>query len=244
MLYLFLAFLGAVAWFIGTAAAGGAVTILMPIVGFMLGVELVAPTLSLAALIANPGRIFLFRKHIHWPSLRFLLAGSVIGSVIGASLILQVSRELLQLIIAIFLILTAANGFRKSSAKSFHFHIALLFPVSFFVALLSGLIGGSGPILNPFLAGLGLKKEELIANKSVNSLVMQLSKILTYGFIGLLSKTALICGVSIGVGAIVGVYLSKRHLQQVDDKRFALYFNSALLICGLLFLYKVLVSTM
>ena len=56
MIFLFLFFLGLICWFISTVAAGGAAAILIPIIAFLLGVQMVAPIISVAALITNPTR--------------------------------------------------------------------------------------------------------------------------------------------------------------------------------------------
>ena len=64
MVIIILFILGLVAWFFSTIAAGGAATFLIPLIAFLLGAQLVAPVISLAALIANPSRVYVFRKNI------------------------------------------------------------------------------------------------------------------------------------------------------------------------------------
>src|SRR5690606_9257020 len=76
---LFLA--AAAAWFVGTVTAGGAVMLMIPLVGLLLGAQTVAPAVSLGAFIANPSRAWLFRRDICWPVARRLVAGSLIGAL-------------------------------------------------------------------------------------------------------------------------------------------------------------------
>jgi len=64
MIYLILFLSGTVAWAISTAAAGGAATLLIPVIGFLLGAQLVPPVISIAAIIANPSRVFFFYQYI------------------------------------------------------------------------------------------------------------------------------------------------------------------------------------
>ena len=62
MIFLLLFIFGLIAWFFSTVAAGGAATLLIPIISFLIGAQMVAPIISIAALIANPSRAVIFRK--------------------------------------------------------------------------------------------------------------------------------------------------------------------------------------
>ncbi|MEQ8938061.1 MAG: sulfite exporter TauE/SafE family protein, partial [Gammaproteobacteria bacterium] len=73
MTYLFLFACGAIAWFFSTVVAGGAATLLIPVISFLLGAQLVAPVVSLAALIANPSRMLMFRHDIDWKVLSYMI---------------------------------------------------------------------------------------------------------------------------------------------------------------------------
>jgi uncharacterized membrane protein YfcA len=46
MIYLIIFLSGTVAWVISTAAAGGAAILLIPVIGFLLGAQLVPPIIS------------------------------------------------------------------------------------------------------------------------------------------------------------------------------------------------------
>ena len=52
------------------------------------------------------------------------------------------------------------------------------FPLGLIVSFLSGLIGATGPIHNPFMINYGITKEYLIGTKAVNSLSMQITKLI------------------------------------------------------------------
>ena len=66
MTLFFLFTLGLACWFFSTVAAGGAATILIPIITLFLGAQMVAPIISVAAIIANPTRVYAFRNFIDW----------------------------------------------------------------------------------------------------------------------------------------------------------------------------------
>jgi uncharacterized protein len=84
MFFLLLFIFGLISWFFSTVAAGGAATLLIPVITFILGAQMVAPVISVAALFANPSRAVIFRKNIDWQVIGYLLPGSVIGAVMGS----------------------------------------------------------------------------------------------------------------------------------------------------------------
>ena len=90
MSFLLLFALGLISWFFSTVAAGGAATILIPFIAFTLGAQIVAPTISMAALIANPTRVYAFRKNINWQIICYLLPGSIILPLLTRILMIRV----------------------------------------------------------------------------------------------------------------------------------------------------------
>ena len=105
-------------------------------------------------------------------------------------------------------------------------------------SFLSGLVGATEPILNPFMLSYGLEKEQLVATKSLNSLVMQLTKLTTYTIFGALSWEAVIYGVLLGIGAVSGVYIARKHLLNIHLERFRNYTLIIMAISGVLMLAK------
>ena len=112
------------------------------------------------------------------------------------------------------------------------------FPLGLIVSFLSGLIGATGPIHNPFMINYGITKEYLIGTKAVNSLSMQITKLIAYGFFGILTIEILGYGIMIGIGAVIGIYLAKNHLQKIDINQFRYYTTSIMFFCGVIMLVK------
>ncbi len=235
-LILFLA--GAVAWAISTAAAGGAAILLIPVIGLLLGTQLVPPIISIASIIASPSRVFFFHQFIDWKVTRYLMPGSLLGAAIGAWSFTQINAELVRIILGIFLI-TYVLQYKFSKTK-LHFHMQQrwFFPLSITASFLSGLVGATGPILNPFMLSYGLEKEQLVATKSLNSLVMQLTKLIAYGMFGTLGWQVGIYGLLLGSGAMLGVYIAREHLLSIHLERFRNYTLTIMAISGVLMLVK------
>ena len=238
MIFALLFVLGAMAWFFSTVAAGGAATLLIPIITFLLGAQMVAPIISLAALIANPSRAFIFRNHVDWQVIRYLLTGSVIGAIIGSWLLTRIDSQFIQIILGIFLISYVLQDKFSKSTLNVKMKLQWFFPLGFSVSFLSGLIGATGPVHNPFMLSYGLEKEKLVATKAINSFVMQLTKLISYGAFGALSVQIAGYGIALGLGAIVGVFLAKKHLENIDVAQFRQYTLFLMFFCGVAMLFK------
>ncbi len=240
MLYIILFIFGAFAWFFSTVVAGGAATMLIPVVSFLLGAQLVAPVVSLAALIANPSRMLMFRSDIDWQVLSFMLPGTILGAMLGAWSLTSINTQIIQVLLGLFLISFVIQERFSKARLSLTIRLPAFLPIGFGVAYLSGLIGATGPLHNPFLLRYGLIKEKLVATKSVNSLVLQLTKLACYGGLGLLTLQIGLYGVALGAGATLGVYLARNQLRQLHPGQFRQYVLAFMFMSGIALLIKAL----
>jgi uncharacterized protein len=238
MIYVMLLILGLLSWFFSTIAAGGAATILIPIITFMLGAQMVAPTISVAALIANPSRAFFFRQHVDWQVIRYLLPGSVIGAVIGAWSLSRMNIQVIQILLGLFLISYVLQDKLSKSKLIIKMKLPWFLPLGLSVSFLSGLIGATGPVHNPFMLSYGLEKEKLVGTKAINSFVMQLTKLISYGTFGALSIQIAGYGIALGIGAVFGVFLARKHLANINPAQFRQYTLLLMFICGVIMLFK------
>jgi len=77
------------------------------------------------------------------------------------------------------------------------------------VSFLSRLVGATAPILNPFMLSYGIEKEQLVATKSHNSLIMQSTKLTTYTIFGAMTWQTGAYGILLGLGVVLGVYIAR-----------------------------------
>ncbi|QIZ69526.1 sulfite exporter TauE/SafE family protein [Oxynema aestuarii] len=203
--------IGFISWLISTLAGGGSPLLLIPLVNFLIGSAGVAPVITTGMLLGNSQRIFLFWRSVNWKVTLWYLPGGMVGAVLGAYAFTQLHLEWLELLVGLSIVLLVIGfALRKQettwSAKAWYF-----LPAGFVYALLSGLIGSSGPILNPLYLNYGLVKEEMIATKATNVVVIHVVKMFTYAAFGALTPQYLGYGLAIGLVAapanLVGKYL-------------------------------------
>jgi len=238
VLYPLLLALGVLAWFLSTIAAGGAATLLIPILGFLLGAQAVAPVLAVACLCANPSRVWLFRRDLDGKVCRWLLSGSLVGAFAGAFALTRISPDWVNSVIGLFLVSYVLQYRFGSSRQRFRLPAAGFLPVGFGTAFVSGLVGATGPVLNPFLLNYGLRNHALVATKALNYLVMQFTKITTYSLFGALNLELFGYGLFLGIGSVGGVILARRHLHRISTDRFTIYTLGLIAAAGGIMLYR------
>ncbi|MBV6643310.1 MAG: sulfite exporter TauE/SafE family protein [Cyclobacteriaceae bacterium] len=234
--FIFLA--GAITFTMATLTAGGGALVLVPIVNYLAGPGIAAPILNTGNLIGRPVRIIIFWKDINWKATLFYVPAAMTGAFLGAMLFSTLKIDWLQIIIGLFLVSTIWQFSWGKKKKSFQMKYSYLLPLGFLISILGTIIGGLGPVLNPFYLNLGITKESLIATKTANSFFMGLAQIGSYAYFGLMSTEVIYPAIALGLGISVGSYFGKLVLKRVSDQSFRKWVILFMVISGLLMLYQ------
>lgn len=219
MTIIYLALVSFVSWFISTLAGGGSPLILIPLINLLLGSQAVVPVVTTGMLLGNSQRIFLFWQDIDWKVTFWYLPGAIAGAILGAYLFTKIQLEWLQLPIALFLVITVV-GYWLGKKHTFTVHAWQFLPVGFLYSFISGLVGSTGPAVNPFYLNYGLVKEQMIATKAANIVVVHVVKLFTYAAFGALTTQYLGYGLIIGLAAIPANYLGQYVLSRMNNEQF------------------------
>lgn len=209
-------------WLISTIAGGGTPIIMIPLIGFFLGSAAIAPVITTVMLCGHPQRLWLYWKYIDWKIMGWYLPGAMVGAALGAIAYTRIQLEWLPILLAVFLIIsTISYSWSENSLKlAFTVYPWYFLPSGFVFAFLSGLIGSTGPLLNPLYINYGLLKEDLIGTKSAHLLVIHIIKIITYGIYGALNPTYLGYGLLMGLAAFPGNWLGRKLLTRISEQNF------------------------
>lgn len=209
-----------VAWFLSMLAGGGSPFILIPVISLLLGTQAVAPVITTGLLIGNAQRGLVFWSYIDWTVTVWYVPGAVLGALIGCYGLTQIHAEGLQLLLGVGLLAMVINYLLPSPQSSFTIKAWQFLPLSFVNAIGSGLIGSTGPVLNPLYLNYGLDKEAMVATKAFNKAVLHLVKLAAYTAFGSLNKEYLAYGLVIGLGAIPANWLGKQVLARMSVEQF------------------------
>ncbi len=238
--YLLLFLFGFVAFTVSTIAGGGGALILVPLVGFFVREDAVAPLVQMGNFIGRPTRIALFWKNIRWDISKIYIPFAFVGAFLGAWLFASLSMKWLQLVLGVFLVSTIFQYRFGKKTMSFQMKRWYFAPLGFVVSFLSSLIGATGAVLNPFYLNYGVTKEDLIGTKAINSFLVAMVQLPTYAFFGKLYGEMWYMGLSIGLGAALGNFVGKKWLTKISDKRFLSYVLILMVVSGVVLIIKAL----
>ncbi len=192
---IFILFLGAIlAFWISAICGGGASLILIPILNLIIPTSVVPFSLTIGTFTSSASRIAAFRKSVHWKIFFWFVPFSIPAVLLGAFLIKYIDPIYLQLIVAVLLIANVPQLFltkkeqNKEEKPSPKYILAI---VGFLAGFVSGITGAIGLLFNRFYLKYGLTKEEIIATRAANEIILHLIKLVIYIILGLYSKNAL-----------------------------------------------------
>jgi len=229
---------GCVSWTIGIFSGGAGSIVLLAAVTHVIRVKTIAPVITIASLMASPTRILVSWRLIEWPVVRWYLPGAISGAFVGSWIFTWANAAWLGVIVGLFLISTPIQYNLGGRVRSFPMRRPWFIPVSLAVGIISGVIGASSLVSVPFYLNYGLTKERMIATGGVHSLFIQLTKIATYGSLGVLTAGSVLEGVSAGLGAMVVICVTRQWLDRFKEIWFRRLAILLMLISGLSMLWR------
>ena len=230
--------LGFVSWAISTASAGGGSLLFMAAIAPLLRGHALAPVITVASAIASPARAALFWGAIEWRLVRWYLPGATLGAILGGWFLAHLNAAIVQAGVGLFLLSTLWQYRLGNRARSFRMRLPWFMPVSFVSGTVSATLGASGLLSNPFYLNFGLTKERMLATRAVNSLTIQIVKLVSYQLFGVLNLDLLHHGASAGLGAALAVWLTRPWLLELDQQFFRKLTVAMMVIAGGLTLWQ------
>lgn len=231
-------FAGLIAFVISILSGGGGAILLIPGTSWMLGAASAAPIVNLATFLSNGSRLYLFWHYIDWSLIKYYVPSAVIGTWLAALLFSRLDANWIQLLVGAFLVSTVFQYKFGKVAKTFHMPKIGFIPLGFFISFMSTLVGGLGPILNPFYMNAGLEKENLIATKTANSFFVGIVQIGSYTFFGVLTAKLWVYGLVLGLGAVVGNVIGKRFLAGMSVQQFRVMLILLMVVSGVIMMVQ------
>lgn len=214
-----------------TAAFGvGGGVAMLALMGVFLPVASLIPVHGAVQLGSNTGRAWHLRDHVHLDVALPFIAGSVVGAVVGVFLIVQVPDALLKLILGGFILLltwTKVPGIERLTRAG-------LAVASIAVALLSMLVGATGPLVSVLFAKFfDTDRKALIATHAAGMTAQHLLKIVVFALAGFAFADWLPLIAAMIVSGFVGTVYGSRLLSELPEETFRRWFRIGISVLAL-----------
>lgn len=211
-----------------TAALGqGGGLILMPVLAGSVPGSALIPVHGFIQAVSNGSRALLILNHVHWPSLKPILIGVLIGSLALIPFIAHIDWHWMQAFIGLFILyLTWGKGlqfshFRWISSRGF-----------FFLGLVQGglgmAVGATGPLGSALLLRKGLSKDQIVATNACIMLSTHILKVVLFTSIGIAIWEFWPILLCMSLAAIAGSYLGNMIRDKINEPLFAKLFKGLL----------------
>lgn len=212
-----------------TAAFGlGGGLALLGVMGALFPPAAVIPVHGLAQLGSNAGRFYLQRASVVWEIALWFAAGSLIGTIIGARLFVEVPERLLQALIGAFVLLTVWGPKPKGFSPGVKTY-AITGAAS---AVLSMFVGATGPIAAAMVGAARLDKLKTTATHAAAMSAQHLLKALAFGFVGFAYADWAVLIIAVVISGFLGTTIGTKALHAMPEERFRKGFTMMLTFFG------------
>jgi hypothetical protein len=152
-----------------------------------------------------------FQLRYHWAfrgvveRLRTLLAASVVGTIIGANLLVILPGYVLAIALGLFTLWYVVGSLRKSPMLVTERTERRIAPaVGTLAGISNGTLGASGPILGSYLLAIGLTGRHFVFAISLTFMVMSIIRLGTLAVLGAYTLPLVVLGLGLALPAWVG----------------------------------------
>lgn len=221
------------AWLSSVGGVGGGVLMLLVFTA-LFGLQVAVPTLTLAQLASNGGRVWFNRGDIQWRLIRWYAVGAIPFALAGGLLLPNVPVGLLKRFLGAFLIAVVIwRRFRPVPRVPADGTFAA---IGASTGLGSSLLGAAGPLAAPLFLAKGLVGGAYIGTEATASLTIHMTKLAAYGAGSLLSLHVLRLGLVLTPAIVAGAWLGTRIVMRMSARAFVLVIEAGMLVAAILFL--------
>src|SRR6185437_10082051 len=185
-------------------------------------------------------RILAFKKSIRWEIVKWFVPAAIPAVWLGAWLLKFLTPIYLELAMGLFLISNVQVLLKKP--KELHLvkrpRNYVLVIIGFLAGFLSGLTGAVGLLFNKFYLRYELSKEEIVATRAANEIIMHLIKIILYTMLGLITVKVIWVGVVVAISALLSTWTMKSMLPKLSEFLFKKIGYGAMVLSGIVILME------
>ncbi|MEM7446528.1 MAG: sulfite exporter TauE/SafE family protein [Pseudomonadota bacterium] len=218
----------------GVAGFGGSFILAIALTP-IIGPRAVVPVIAVYALSSNLGRIYIFRKDIHWRfAIQFIIA-SLPGLAVGASLLKWLPEAMLLVVFGIVLMLAVPTR-RFLKRRKFEPGWKSTAAIGFVFGAVSGTAVGSGMFVVAALNTFGLHGPILLGTDAVIGIVNAFTRVVAFWWLDLLDLRLAVMGLAVGLVALPATWLASLLVRRIGQALHAQLIEVLIVIAGASFL--------
>ena len=193
----------------------------LPILSMIIDIKVTVPMLVIFSLIMNSIILYKIRKHMKLKDIYLLIVVAALATPLGAKLLINVDKEVLQVFVGILVTLSAIllhYGYKINIKNEKLVHI----PLGFMSGLLNGSVSLSGPPVILFLTNQGVDKQVFRATLTAFFWILNVITIVTFYFNNLITGEVVqmtsITVPALVAGVLLGVYFGNKVKDQIFKK--------------------------
>lgn len=203
---------------------------MLALMGLFVPVAALIPVHGAVQLGSNSGRAWHQRANVRRDIALPFVAGSIVGAIAGAFIVVQLPDALMKIVLGTFIILitwVAIPGLDRIGRAG-------LAVASAFTAVLSMMVGATGPIVSPILAQfLPGDRKALVATHAAVMVVQHGLKIAVFGIAGFAFQQWIGLAAAMIASGFLGTIYGTKLLDRIDEARFRTWFRIGLTLLAL-----------
>lgn len=236
MSYIFVLIVGLIAGVISGIVGTGSSIMLLPVLIYQFGPKQAVPIMAIAAIMANLSRIIVWWREVDWKAVAAYSITGVPAAVIGARTLLALPSHTVDIAIGLFL-LSMIPARRWFAVHNITLPLWVMVIVGAVAGFLTGIVASTGPITVPIFMTFGLVKGALLGTEAAGSLLVYISKALTFRRFDAMPLDVFINGLIAGSTLFAGAFVAKRFVLKLDPDSFRLMMDGLMLVAGLSILW-------
>ena len=215
-----------------TAAFGiGGGGLLLAVMATLVPTAALIPVHGVVQLGSNAGRVLFFLREVFWPALPVFAAGSLVGTVAGGLVVVELPAAAVQIGIGCFVIWTVvARPPRWLREMPFIGGLVSSFLTMFF--------GATGLFVASYTKSFALGRHAHVATHATLMTLQHGLKVIVFGFLGFAFADWGWVILAMVLAGAAGTWTGRHVLNRIDDRRFALALNALLILISLRLIWQ------
>lgn len=219
-------------------AGFGSALIATPVLAMYLPLNMIVPILALIDLSASLINLVKDGKKADYQEIKWIIPLMIVGSLIGAAILLKTRPDILVLLLGIFVICYVINSFFSKKGQS-HFSKALVVPFSLIGGIFSALFGSGGFIYAMYLSSRITDKQQFRITQMTLIGFSTLTRVIIFLVMGVyVNLDILLMALVFSPAMLLGIWVGRHITLRISRETFLKIINIVIFISGLALLYR------